>query len=356
MKRELIEFIKRVIEERGEISFDEFMELALYHPRWGYYSTGDVIGKRGDYYTSSDVHPIFGWTIGKFFIELWKREEKPDEFNLVEIGPGKGFLSYDILQYIERNAPNFYLHLSLYLIERSPAMERRLKETFSSIGDKIFIHRDFSNIDKISGIVYCNELFDALPVKRFFYRGKKWNEIVVILRGGEFKEGMKPVKNPFMLKVLSGYEKYIEDGGCVEWSPETFKIIKEVSEILERGYFIILDYGEKREELVSRFPKGSLAGYYKHMVTSNPYERIGEQDLTFHIDFTLLEEILRTSGFEIIDYKDQGKFLLESGIMQILEEVERGGDTVESLKARLAMKSLVLDFSSDYRVLISRKG
>ena len=125
--------IEREIRERGPISFSRYMELCLYHPELGYYSrTAQQFGKAGDFYTSSDVHAVFGRLLARQFDEMWRAMNSPDHIELVELGPGRGLFAQDVLAWSEKKFPDFFRALRYVLVESSPALRERIKETLGS--------------------------------------------------------------------------------------------------------------------------------------------------------------------------------------------------------------------------------
>lgn len=344
--------IRKCIELEGPIPFDRYMEMCLYDPDWGYYTrSADIIGRKGDYYTSSDIHPIFGWTIANYFKKIM---EKENFHTIVEIGPGKGFLALDILSFMEKNFKNFG-ELRYILIEKSPAMRNEIKRNLSDYLNSVKIMSSLEELKSFEGIVFSNELFDALPHKRFILRDEGWMELYVGFNKSGFKEIERKVKDEELLRILERYAPFVHSGNVVEFSIETFSIIEKLSLKHKGGKFLTIDYGDKRKELIERFPKGSLIGYRRHQIVEDPYKFPGEQDLTCHVDFTLLEEILTENGYKTEFYKDQGGFLIDAGIIEILKEIEKNTPSLLTIKARLSFKKLVLDFGRNYRVLSAIK-
>jgi SAM-dependent MidA family methyltransferase len=169
----LQEKILREIHDEGPISFSRYMELCLYDPELGYYSRRvEQFGKAGDFYTSSDVHAVFGRLVARQFEEIWQVLGSPREIEIVELGPGRGLFARDVLDWSEKKFPQFFTALHYSLAERSPVLRERLRNTldraFST--DKASLS-DFPNGASTSTeftapvIVFANEFFDALPVE-----------------------------------------------------------------------------------------------------------------------------------------------------------------------------------------------
>lgn len=326
----LEEIIREKIRKEGPIKVSEFVELALYHPEFGFYNRyHPVIGRRGDFYTSSDLHPIFGRTLGRFL-------NSKNVSVVLEIGAGKGWLAHDILQEYKGK---------YWIVEKSRIMreiERNVLKDFPNV-------KWFSSIEevpKFEGFFISNELFDAFPFNLYKKQDGKWFEILLT---DDFSHEMKPADE----KTTSLLEQYEEAKFAVipaGWDD----LIKKVG-AKHTGEILIIDYGYERDELVRKFPYGTILTYRKHAFGDHFTKNIGEQDITFFIDFTLLKEILQRNGYSDLILKTQANFLIEQGIMDLLQEYEKISDEKEKVKARLAVKTLIMDFGRNFKVLRGRK-
>src|SRR2546428_623239 len=128
----LRQLIEQEIRERGPIPFSRYMELCLYHPELGYYSrNAEQFGKAGDFYTSSDVHAVFGRLLARQFEEIWRMLGSPAQIEVLELGPGRGLFAQDVLDWSERKFPDFFGALHYSFSERSPALRGKLRETMA---------------------------------------------------------------------------------------------------------------------------------------------------------------------------------------------------------------------------------
>src|SRR5271169_4086663 len=162
--------IEREIRERGPIPFSRYMELCLYDPELGYYSRhAEQFGKAGDFYTSSDVHKVFGRLLARQFDEMWRALGSPEHVNLIELGPGRGLFAQDVLDWSEKKFPDFFHALRYVLVESSPALRLRIEKTlrhqFESGKAKLSALYPLNEAASVSTIVFANEFFDALPVE-----------------------------------------------------------------------------------------------------------------------------------------------------------------------------------------------
>src|SRR6202047_3577337 len=161
--------IEQEIREHGPISFSRYMELCLYDPELGYYSrNAEQFGKAGDFYTSSDVHAVFGRLLARQFEESWRVLDSPEQIEILELGPGRGLFAQDVLDWSEKKFPGFFRALRYVLIERSPALRARMSENLAhrfESGKADFATFDSLEIGAGPAVVFANEFFDALPVE-----------------------------------------------------------------------------------------------------------------------------------------------------------------------------------------------
>ena len=190
---DLSSIIKNIISEKGKITFRDFMELALYHPRYGYYmSPHKKIGKEGDFYTSPDVHKVFGTVIMKQLREMSALLSSDSKIHLVEAGAGKGSMCCQILDAAREREPELYQNIQYDIVEKSDALAKIQKESVneSKHDGKVSWHKDMTSLlEKVdNAVVITNELIDAFPVHRIIFDGDKWDEIYVTAKDGQFLE------------------------------------------------------------------------------------------------------------------------------------------------------------------------
>jgi len=366
----LVKMLKKVIGKRiineGPISFEEFMSMALYYPELGYYSNPDaVIGKEGDFYTSPHLHPIFGALICRQLIEMWELMGRPSAFHAIEMGAGAGYLCKDILDYMyqtvdksdsHKNERNFVTCLKYVIVEPYEHFKNKQKEI---IKEHISCVEWISSLDKlneIKGCVLSNELLDAFPVH-------------VI----EMNEGLKEIyvnigeKGLIEEKVEAGsdeIDRYVEQFSIPDWKGYRTEInlrakswIHQVSEILSKGFVLTIDYGFSAKEYYSEDRnRGTLLCYHKHQVNENPFQYIGSQDITSHVNFSSLKIWGMDEGFETIGYSSQGTYLAALGIDELI--VELYADSSNYLKEISKIKGLIMPqgMGESHRVLIQYKG
>lgn len=360
-KPELIAFLREEIVKQGPIPFSRFMEEALYHPAFGYYtSSGEKIGPQGDYYTSSSVHPIFGELLAKQFHQmLLPLGEGESGYTLVEMGAGKGSLCFDILRYFQRESPPFFSRLKYIIIEKSPALRERQRERLnSSFPNQVRWENEIP--DRLVGLLFSNELLDAMPVHRLRVEQQSVQEIYVDWKGDRFVETLGPPSTPRLLDYLKKIEVQFDRPTEIEINLQAVDWMRQVGQSLARGYVVTIDYGYPAEMLyTSRRPQGTFLCYYKHATNENPYDHVGEQDMTTHIDFTSLAKAGKEVGLSVIGFTDQTHFLMGLGIAQRMEPYAMEMDRSEKAKKEfLAMKQLMAPerMGRVFKILIQGKN
>ena len=393
--------IIREIREHGPIPFSRYMELCLYHPELGYYSrSADQFGKAGDFYTSSDVHAVFGRLLTRQFDEMWRVLGAPEQVEILELGPGRGLFAQDVLDWAEKKFPDFFRALHYSLAERSPALRERLQSTLNrhfktgkaslttschsdrreesavrnltlssrakpghSLGEwpgGVEGRAVSSNEGETAAatcvplIIFANEFFDALPVEILTTQGK--------LRLAERNRGLLETRvapSPEELEFLDRYGVHPEEGERIEVPLAGQAAMAEVAGLLERGFLLAIDYGYTRQEQLAGRHRGTLATYRQHSESGNPYEAPGEQDITAHVNFTALADAAAQQGMTVQPLLTQSQFLLGIGEQnQFLDAFEECRLPQERAKVALQLKHLITPegMGETFHVLLASKG
>ena len=358
-------FILQQIEKRGPVPFSQFMEWCLYHPDDGYYQSGRAkIGKDGDFYTSPSVHPLFGQLIAKQLSQMAEMLGG-ETFDVVETGGGKGFLCEDILNWTKRNRPAFYHRLQYHLLEISPFFLKEQKERLTEQEREGKIDwidsEEFGDARiQIEGCFLANELIDAFPVHRVIFDQGTLKEIYVTQENGNLKEQWGDLSDRRIPDYFRSMEITLQEGQKAEVNLEALKWVERVSRCLRRGFVLTIDYGYLAHELFAPYRReGTLLCYYRHRASENPYERLGEQDMTSHVNFTSLIQKGEEEGLKLIDLVPQYRFLMGLGILQEMESLTKGISEVEGLKLRLSLKHLIeteAGMGEVFKVLVQYKG
>ncbi len=388
----LREKIVREIRERGPIPFSRYMELCLYDPDLGYYSkNAEQFGKAGDFYTSSDVHAVFGRLLARQFEEMWRALGSPGRIEILELGPGRGLFAQDVLDWSEKKFPDFFGALHYSLVERSPALRERLRKIlskhFTAQKAGLIVGEEFSREAVVSKsqerqcretragedrippgtapgcdslapevlvIVFANEFFDALPVEVLSPQG----ELRISEKDGRFVETWSRASAE-ALEFLDCYSVHPEAGERVEASLIAQRYMSHIAATIKRGFIIAIDYGYTRQEQLGGRHRGTIAAIRQHSVSANPYEAPGEQDITAHVNFTALAAGAEQGGMQIQPLLTQSQFLMGIGEKnQFADAFEECRLSQERAKVALQLKHLVTPagMGESFHVLVASKG
>jgi SAM-dependent MidA family methyltransferase len=346
--------IEQEIRERGPIPFSRYMERCLYDPELGYYSRhAEQFGKAGDFYTSSDVHAVFGRLLARQFEEMWRVLGSPENIVVKEPGPGRGLFAQDVLDWSEKKFPEFFRALRYILDERSPALRQRIEDVLRR---HVESGKALLSSAAVSAptIIFANEFFDALPVDVLSSEGS----LRVNARDGKFVETwVKPSAEE--LEFLDRYSVHPEPGERAEVSLQSQASMHAAAVGLERGFMVVIDYGYTREEQLAGRHRGTVKAIRQHLVGDNPYEAPGEQDITADVNFTALAAAAEKAGMQTQKLITQSQFLL--GIGEANEFADAFEDCrlpQERAKVALQLKHLVTPagMGESFHVLMASKG
>ena len=356
----LSEIIKTEIRKKGRLTFAEFMDLALYHPELGYYTSGAArIGKGGDYYTSPSVDPAFGEVLAGFIAKAASLIGE-ESFSIIEFGGGDGSLASDVLLSLEQHHPESYDKTEYVIIEkREPALSAT-NNPLSKYWSKIRFATRAADLDtgEEYGVVLSNEVVDALPFQRIVFSGGSMKEIFVTLRDGEFTEIYDEPSTEGLREYFDGYGINFLEGQEAEVNLNAAGWIAEGGRMLKKGLVLTIDYGFLASALYSpERMKGTYKCMYMHNLHDKPYVNIGRQDITAHVDFSNLIRSGEALGLQTVKYTTQGQFLIDWGILDIIERESRYADA-PGLGRNKAIKNLFLPGSmgSSFKVLLQSKN
>lgn len=289
------------------------MEEALYSPEGGYYNSPNRIGASGDFFTSPSAHPIFGALIAIQVTEMWEVLGKPKPFTILEFGAGQGLLSNDLVSCLKFTRNELFENLNYVAVDRS---------TYSVVHNpKVnWILSNGSPFTKITGCIISNELLDSFPVHRFKIQDKQIKEILVGVSEHEFTEILSEVAHPELREYLNkDYFGEFPDGFQGEVNLMISPWLKSIADSLERGFILTIDYGATEEKLYSlQNFSGSLRCFYNHTITGNPYQRIGQQDITSNVNFSSVIELGEMYGLTTLGLTTQREFLTNLGVADFL--------------------------------------
>jgi len=346
--------IEQEIRERGPIPFSWYMELCLYDSELGYYSRhASQFGKAGDFYTSSDVHAVFGRLLARQFEEMWRLLGSPEQITLRELGPGRGLFAQDVLDWSERKFPDFFRALRYVLDEQSTALRKRIEITLSRHLESGKAELRTGNGPDTPQIVFANEFFDALPVEVVSSQGS----LRIDAQRGRLIEAWAP-PSPKELEFLDRYSVHPEAGERIEVSLQAQTHMSAIAS-LQRGFVVVIDYGYTREEQLAGRHRGTLKAIRQHSVSANPYEAPGEQDITADVNFTALAAGAKKDGMLPQKLVTQSQFLLGVGeATQFADAFEECSLPQERAKVALQLKHLVTPagMGESFHVMVASKG
>jgi SAM-dependent MidA family methyltransferase len=369
--------IEQEIHERGPIPFSRYMELCLYDPELGYYSrTSEKFGKAGDFYTSSDVHAVFGRLLARQFAEMWSVLGSPEQIELLELGPGRGLFAQDVLDWSEKKFPDFFHALRYTLVESSRSLRERLQTTFGSrtgTGRVAVVSGGASKTAAAGSgspeaapiplrtldadvpiIIFANEFFDAFPVEVLSEKGS----LRINARDGRFIEEWA-LASSAELEFLDRYSVHPEQQDRTEVTLLSQLQMAQLASSLPRGFLVVIDYGYTREEQLAGRHLGTIMAYRQHSAGPNPYEAPGEQDITAHVNFTALAAIAGQNGMRVHKLLTQSQFLMGIGeANQFSDAFEECRLPQERAKVALQLKHLVTPagMGETFQVLVASKS
>lgn len=358
-KDQLVSIIKDRIKKEGEISFRDFMDMALYYPELGYYtSPEEKIGGHGDFYTASELDRAFGELLGKQFAEIYTKIGE-ENFKIVEIGAGKGYLAFDILKFLQENYPEVFKNTTYTIIEKSPYHIKTQKELLSVFENVEWVQDiiDFDD-ESITGVVFSNELFDSFPVHLIRkIKGKIYEVFIKVDEENNVQETLKEASEE-ILRYMEQLKINIPEGMQTEINLDAVDYIQKIGKKLKKGFVITIDYGYPSAELYKPYRmRGTLMCYYRHRYSENFYENVGMQDITSHVNFSALKYYGMIAGLDFTGFTDQAHFLTNLGLMEIFEKLQEKND-YESFERLNRLKTLVLPkgMGEKFKVLVQHKN
>jgi SAM-dependent MidA family methyltransferase len=351
---DLIAVIRAKIDAAGgRIPFARFMELALYHPAWGYYlSPMRRPGRPGDFLTAPETHPFFGITLARQIAECWERLDRPDPFVVREYGSGIGALAWDVIAGLSEEAPECRAALQYRLVETNP---HRLAQSLAGfaeggLGDVVRGEEIPPGADPepITGVVIANEVADAFAVHRLIGRDGRLREGWVVWSGQEFAEEEHDLSPEAAAADPEGMLREngiaLAEGDRIEISPAAAAWFGSAARGLRRGYAIVIDYGYPAAELYRAHRlAGTVRAHRGHTVSDDPFAHVGEQDLTAHVDFSALRRAGERAGLTFAGQTNQGAFLasLEMGDLLVALRMDPQTALPEYLTAQAAILRLI---------------
>ncbi len=316
--RTLADILREQIATHGPMRFDCYMSHCLYSEHGGYYNRANlVIGKKGDFYTSVSVGNVWGQLLANQFHEIWEKLGRPEDFIICEAGAHDGQFAADVYTEWRRISSPLQSMVRYIFVEPLTPCQRAQKKTMEPFifkGAKPKWVKSLAEFDpqSITGVIFSNELIDSLPVRRIRFIEGQWREIYVGASGtgGDFYEVEGPIdedsKHEIELWKIPAIEGY-----TTEIHLEARQWIREAARILKRGAIFTVDYGLTAEEYYDPArSQGTLRCYSKHRQITNPLQNPGLQDITAHVNWSILHHEARRCGLDELGFCDQRHFLV----------------------------------------------
>lgn len=314
----LIDKIRGKIQAEGKITFSEFMEMALYDPEFGYYTSGrETVGTSGDFLTSPSMHPLFGAAIARWLCARWKDLGSPEGFEVVEMGAGKGFLCASVLSHISEKMGDFYKALNYRIVEAST-----FRPAFEGLEKEVNVAGSLEEIpdNSVNGCFISNELVDAFPVHLVTIEDGQLREIYVSVEDDRFVEVVGEPSTPEIVEYFRHADVVLPEGYRTEVNLKALQWMGRVARKLREGFVLTIDYGYTSEAYYSpERARGTLLCYYRHSCFEDPYMRVGRQDITAHAEWSGLIDAGKNAGLEMEAFTSQREFLIGLGIESLVE-------------------------------------
>jgi SAM-dependent MidA family methyltransferase len=323
----------RIESAGGWISFERFMELALYAPGLGYYSAGSAkIGPAGDFTTAPEVSDMFSTCVAQQCAEVLSRTGG----SILEFGAGTGRMAATILQAL---ASLDALPEQYAILEVSADLRERQRTRFSQLPPALSARvrwLDALPAEPMRGVILANEVLDALPCRRFAIRNETLLELGVAVEDDAFVESVQPPDDALRVAVPEGLPDDYESEICLRVAPW----IAGVAGCLERGVILLFDYGLPRAHYYHpQRNRGTLRCHFKHFVHDDPFVNVGIQDITAWVDFTRVADAALAAGLDVPGFATQAAFLLANGIDRLIEDAP---DAIERARRATEARQLLM--------------
>ncbi len=365
--------IQKIVEEiavHGPITFARFMELALYDEDYGYYMTNRVdehealkerIGWDGDFYTAPEFSPILAKTLVRQVLEIDDQLGHPDPFTFVEMGGGNGTFAADFLHHCQETAPGVCNRLRYLLVERSPNLRLRQEYKIQKVMSRAWMDTHLTwkpcvtecAKESVIGVMFSNELVDAFPVHRVRGDSPDHQEILVDYEKGQFVERTRPLSSTPLKDYVDRHRVVLNEGQTSELHVVSERWMRHVAQIMGQGFVITIDYGYTRNDYyaANRY-EGTLLCYYRHAVSRDPFSHVGAQDMTAHVNFSVLADVGKEHGLELRGFTTLANWLMGLGVEEMVVDLGAESKEVQALSHLLRPHGM----GTTFKVLVQRKG
>jgi SAM-dependent MidA family methyltransferase len=344
LKDKIIEKIK----QQNSISFAEYMNMCLYEPGLGYYSSGThKFGKEGDFITSPELGDLFAKSLAVQFRQIIESLISPV---IMELGAGTGQFCFDCLTELDNlnSLPEKY-----YILEVSADLQHRQKQKIKSLPKHLsqlvcWISEPLK--DDFEGVIFANEVIDALPVEVFKYSNNQYQQMRV-----DYKDDFKTLWSEFpqnLYEQLHAKELDLPESYVSEFIPNLSSWLNTISQNLKKGVVLFVDYGYERDAYYHlQRNKGTLVCHHRHKANFNYFENIGLQDITAFVDFTAVAEAADDCGLDVDGYTTQAYFLMSLGIQNLLGDSDDNYSKYYEKTTELKKLTLPSEMGEKFKVI-----
>jgi len=360
----LAERLRERIEHSGPLTFRDWMEAALYDEAEGYYRRADLArwGRAGDYRTSPERTPLFAATFARHFAALHEQLGSPDRWTILEAGAGPGRFARVALETLRREHPRAFSATRYVIDERGESSRTAAAELLSEFAGRV----EFARLrdepgEQFEGVVFSNELLDALPVHPVRVIGGQLRELCVgVGAGGEFVWVEREPSTPRLTEFFAGQGIELAEGQSAEVNLEAEEWITRAARTLARGYVVTVDYGAEAGELYDPRQRhgGTLRAFRAHRLSDDLLADPGLQDLTSTVNWTRIKRAGESAGLRTLSHERQDHFLMRAGILEQLESLSAlAAGEAERAQLRLAAREMILPggMAESFHVLVQEK-
>jgi NADH dehydrogenase [ubiquinone] 1 alpha subcomplex assembly factor 7 len=326
--------LRRLIAIDGPLDVARYVALCLGHPLHGYYMARDPLGRAGDFVTAPEISQMFGELIGLWAAATWQAIGAPAPVRLIELGPGRGTLMADTLR-AANIMPEFRAALAVHLVETSPRLVARQRDTLPGLDIPLAWHRDLGEVPEGPAIVIANEFFDALPVHQAVKTPDGWHVRMVGLAGDRLAFALSPDPMPGFERVLPDALGDAPDGAIYEWRDDHVAAGLGQRLVRDGGAALVIDYGH-----TASAAGDTLQAVRGHRF-ADPLAEPGLADLTAHVDFAALARAAERAGARTLGPTTQAAFLHRLGIVERAERLKANATKPQAIGIDAALDRLV---------------
>ena len=325
------------IVKSGPLTIEQYMSEALSDPEYGYYRVNHPIGKKGDFITSPEISQLFGEMIGLWCAVSWQQMGSPSDINLIELGPGRGTMIFDVLRTIDI-VPEFKKAAKIHLVESNRELQK-LQQKSMGLGSKNCIwHETFDSVPEAPFLVLANEFLDALPIRQFLFTKSGWCERQVDFDKEEnaftWTLGEPQTSNPYLLEFA---DRKWSDGIIYEFSQLARELTEKISTgiIKNKGRALLIDYGYNQNQGGDTFQ-----AIHNHKYV-NPLVNAGDADLSAHVDFGAVKLIAEKFGVKVNGPITQRDFLIQLGVEVRAKKLMDKSSTEQAINIKTGLDRLI---------------